>query len=548
LICAPGHSEALQCINLTGLNAHINVSKHEKVQKKAENYAKAKQNSYTAKSLRRRFYRSMTNLLLRRNLGTNRLSQESTRDVYNETVTKVKALLGQTLITDSEIVKMREELDKQELKIDELNQKLKVTSDEASQFEADLVTVQKRNSLVVLSSAEERTRLSTERGLLDALSVNREKADKLIEELNLLKEKFQADRDKLSERVSLKRELVKDIIADIKSYGSLPKKIKLLIDQIKVRGLRIEILSSVTSLTSERVDLPEVVDGKIIWKTAQYDSASALTEVSFLKAQVAKKALRKEIKKMLSEQAEVYQRLVIYKDYFLDAQAHNPSDFGLPKQKILAALVKALENKRNFPGYAALVAFERKIFTEEFRETFNIAEGAEPQTAILAKLSEHGGAVVSDFQEGIGAVKNSVYKQVKSAAAALLISIATTGGLSFAVPEGTGSVMSGVIGSGVEVLSEQSSRLLFVIENQAGLKLTAHKLSKVPQAEQNAWIEAFVELNGIDVTTAEGASTVRAIISDARGFQLGREQAQAEKAAVEKEKQDAVRELLTELE
>jgi len=554
LLSQANSAQALQCHSFTGVDIGPAKPIHLKVQRRAEKFAKKRQKSKSVLEIRKLFYKAMTQLLLKRNLGTNRVSEESTRDVYNETVTKVRALLGQTLITDIEITKLSDEIKKDHIQLKEfLNSKDKV-QEEIDFLKTELAYLGDHgpgaeSRSVLLSESDKKALSKSKESKRVALELMQKDSLALDEKHESQKNIIETKKEKLDERRRLKNELSKNLIADIRIYKELPGRTQELIDKIIIRGQRISILEKVSSLTLTNVLLPEFSEGKTILKTAKYDATRAREEIAFLKKQIQERLLKKQIRRLLDEQAGVHKRLVIYKDYFLDAQSNGPESFGLPKQKLLSSILSALDNIENLPGYKALQGFERKIFLEEFTEAFNFAkDGKNPKTIVLQKLSEQGGAVMSDFQEGIGAVKNSVFKKVRTAISALIISAAASGGLNVALPDGTGSVLNGTIDSGVSVVSDTTSLALFKLDGVLGFKSTATKLASVPGHERSAWLNHLVDQNGIDVTSQEGASVLRAIIDEARIIDLGEAEAAAEKTEIEAEKNRAIEELLEESE
>jgi myosin heavy subunit len=532
-------AQALTCNQVLSSSSTPKISKKlMKVQKKAESYAKKKTKTLPFVQIRKNFYKVMTKVLLRKNLGKNRISEEKTKDVYDETVTRVKGLLEKTLITDTQITALNQD-----------NKKIE------SQLVEDKKAI-KLKKLEVESAKEEFARLEThlEEGTHTVVLSQRQKDQikenikKRQDELSSLEREFsdlnnsyteksgdlKNQKKTLSERRNLRKELSKDLVADIKLHEALPKRIGFLMDSIMVRSLKIDVLSGVDSKFLEEVSIPELnAKGEIIWVVKKYEAVKAREEVSFLKKQIKLGKIKKEIKKLLVDQAHLENRLIIYRDYFLNAQSSDAESFGKHKEFLLKSVLEALNKVENSPGYAALVKYQKNSFIEEFMESFNfIREGQTPKTIIADKLAEQAGALSSEFKENIGAVKNTVKKQVAASIRAAFVSTIVLGsGYGGWTSADLGTTAGGVVASVTSYTGNVINAVEFAADKQfLDYTRTAEDLAKVDPAERKAWLLKFVEDRGLNMLESSDVDSVQNILTKVEVIDSGRAEAEAVEA------------------
>ncbi len=526
-------------------------------QKKAEAYAQKMQSQPFSFKIRKRFYRFVTGRLLKKNLGTNRLSEETTKDVYDETVTRIKALLGSSLITDQRIAERNTEIQRLKSRIDTLPEQNSVKEKEITTLTQEIAALsarvpsQNQSEALILSSAERDSLINT---LGPELASKANSLRELEEELGAIRSQITQTSETLREvevsfkaRKALRNELSKDLFNDLKEYRTLPNRIQRLIDTLMVREQRLEVLRTIKTPEAEEVELPELnADGEVVWPTKKYNSVSAENEIAFLEKEIKERKVRIQIRDLLNEQSSLHQRLTIYKDYLMDAKGKDPSSFGPLKERLLQGILAALALKDNFPGYKALLRYERKIFIEEFLEAYNIGSPSQtPQERLRTKLQEEGGAAVADFREVIGGVKNSTGKQIMNSVKTLLLPLVVSTGLTVdKLPTSFTDARQYVLESTTKRASVYGDRVLFYFE---GLFFDHHRtvnhLLEVPKEDRQAWLEDLITTHNIDITTYEGSSVIRSIVRSVEEIETAN-QAQESELEADKERRRAILESL----
>lgn len=518
------------------------TTRQAKLQTQAEKYASGMQNRNFSRRIQRKFISLMVRVLLKKNLGDHkRVSEETTKDIYDETVTAVKALLDKTLITDAEISKLNAEI-----KTDrETIQKLESQALEANQLKEQLET--EVQTLEAGISPESAIILTTRdnAGMTAKAAAKQVQIAELEQQIQRLERRVQTDSEKLvitrdtfQSRQRLRNDLTRELIKNIKAYEELPLRIQKLIDTLLIRGQRIKALSEVKDKVSEDVILPELnAEGRTVWVSKPYNLTSASAEVNFLMLQVKNRGIRKQIRELLNQQANLHRRLTIYKDFLIKAKAETPENFGRPKERILSRVTQALSNISNFPGYTALLRYERKILIEEFKEAFNIFGNAQtPKTFLRERIEKEGGAALQDFREKIGAVKNTVAKQTMNSVRALLIPVILGAGASADL---TPTKITDLTSSAASFVSESASGAIryssFQLDALHHYRSSATELSKVPKEERPAWLLNFTKDHGIDITTDHGAQVLRTIVLAAKQIDTKNSEVSASEKAEQEE-------------
>lgn len=543
-------SHALRCISFTGKNVNLGkvASPRVGLLQRAEEYAKKRQTNEPLFRIQiaKKFYRGITKLLLLRNvkpisideegnpvITVGRISIESSRHVY-DLVIQLKSLLGQSLITDVDIVNANNKLKLDRAKVAEMNAKIDVLNSELATLKVELQSVQvsEGSQNLMLNNSDRARREATISERAAAVKSKEEEVGALTVQRDTLAENAATGKEELARRMSLRKELVGGLRERVATYDALPAKIKALTTRMKVRSKRILVLKEVQSLTAQNIFLPEYRDGNAIWVEARYDKDMATKEVERLNRQIKGRVLKKQVKELYNRQAEILVDLKVAIDYFLDAKEHSPETFGPPKEKLLALMVGAVSKIENAPGYAAIKDYERKIFFEEFNETFGTG-GFKPREVLVNRLVEEAGAIRSNLLEAGGAVPNSIAKRVRATVTGIILASTSLGAGAMNIPDGAGSVVSGVISSGTAVIETQVSRGLFKMDGLLGFKRAIRAYADTPDAEKSTWISALAEENGIDPTTTAGADILRAIITESAII----DKSEAEAIAIEAERQ-----------